>query len=43
MKRKPEASASEHYLQQATRGLWGRKRREVREELEPNTVAMKRQ
>ncbi len=34
MKRKPEASASEHYLQQATRGLWGRKRREVREELE---------
>lgn len=34
MKQKPEGSASEHYLQQATRGLWGHKRREVREELE---------
>lgn len=34
MKPKAEVSADERYLKQATRGLWGRKQREVREELE---------
>lgn len=34
MKRQLGVSASERYLQRATRGLWGRKRHEVKEELE---------
>ncbi len=34
MRHEPDLSSSERYLRQATRGLWGRKQREVREELE---------